>query len=177
MGTVLRSGSIAGSALGSRRRASLLASVVASTLAVAACDQGGDGGQGADETSSDSEGRLIAGEAIDNVRAAGASAWPDRIEAVDSVAGVALTRANLVAVLDMSGSMSEHYCAGDFPSRAEAARAALAAWLDSVPEAANLGRGSLRVGHRPSSMFRPASGPQSERDLSPRPMHPRPTRR
>lgn len=49
------------------------------------------------------------------------------------------TRANYLAVLDMSGSMRDADCAGQYPSKAEAARAALDAWLRSIPEEANIG--------------------------------------
>ncbi len=49
------------------------------------------------------------------------------------------TRANYLAVLDMSGSMRDPDCAGRYGSKAEAARAALAAWLESVPRTANIG--------------------------------------
>ncbi len=38
------------------------------------------------------------------------------------------TRANYLAVLDMSGSMRDPDCAGQYPSKAEAARAALDAF-------------------------------------------------
>lgn len=49
------------------------------------------------------------------------------------------TRANYLAVLDMSGSMKDPDCAGEYASKADAARAALAAWLKSVPRTANIG--------------------------------------
>jgi hypothetical protein len=49
------------------------------------------------------------------------------------------TRANYLAVLDMSGSMKDPDCAGRYGSKADAARAALAAWLRSVPRTANIG--------------------------------------
>lgn len=49
------------------------------------------------------------------------------------------TRANYLAVLDMSGSMKDPDCAGEYASKADAARAALAAWLQSVPRTANIG--------------------------------------
>jgi Mg-chelatase subunit ChlD len=48
-------------------------------------------------------------------------------------------RTNIAVVLDMSGSMSGQDCAGDYASKAEAARAALATWVDSLPRDANLG--------------------------------------
>ncbi len=49
------------------------------------------------------------------------------------------TRANYLAVLDMSGSMGDADCAGQYASKADAARAALGAWLQSVPRTANIG--------------------------------------
>lgn len=65
--------------------------------------------------------------------------WPEpgaeEIQRFDPV----LTRDNYMAVLDMSGSMKESNCAGQYGSKAEAARQALAAWLKSIPRDANLG--------------------------------------
>jgi Ca-activated chloride channel family protein len=73
------------------------------------------------------------------VSAAREAVWPTpgdvEIQEFDPVP----TRTNIVAVLDMSGSMKDADCAGSFASKADAARAALAAWLKSVPEDANLG--------------------------------------
>ncbi len=60
---------------------------------------------------------------------------PEEIQAFDPV----LTRDNYMAVLDMSGSMKESNCSGKYGSKAEAAREALAVWLNSVPRNANVG--------------------------------------
>ena len=94
-------------------------------LSVAACDDGGNG--------------PAVSEPADNVRAAAAAMWPSEAVAEIPPEGVSLTRTNLVAILDMSGSMAESYCAGAYRNRADAARAALVAWLDSVPLEANMG--------------------------------------
>ncbi len=48
-------------------------------------------------------------------------------------------RTNVVVVLDMSGSMGNEACSGQYRSKAQAARAALATWTESVPRDANLG--------------------------------------
>ncbi len=68
-----------------------------------------------------------------------AATWPstsdEDIPQLDPVP----TRANYLAVLDMSGSMKDPDCAGQYGSKADAARAALAAWLQSVPRTANIG--------------------------------------
>jgi len=65
--------------------------------------------------------------------------WPsaagEPIEAFDE----RLTRKNFLAVLDMSGSMRENDCSGNYPTKADAAREALIAWLESVPRQANAG--------------------------------------
>lgn len=125
----------------SRFSPTLAGPVVAALLAaglLAACDDDG-GGKG--ETAATETGTETAPprEAADNVRAAAEAVWPAPVESAAEAVDISLTRPNLVAVVDMSGSMSEPYCAGDYPSRAEAARAALAAWLDSVPAEANMG--------------------------------------
>lgn len=110
-----------------RSRSSLVSCVVtlAAVLSVAACDDG-------------SHAPTDLGPA-DNVRAAATALWPTEATAEIPPGGVSLTRTNLVAVLDMSGSMAEAYCAGEYGSRAEAARAALVTWLDSIPREANMG--------------------------------------
>jgi len=73
------------------------------------------------------------------VAAVKAATWPspgdEDIDQFDPMP----TRANYLAVLDMSGSMNEPRCAGEYGTKAEAARAALAAWLESVPRTANIG--------------------------------------
>lgn len=65
--------------------------------------------------------------------------WPPPGEASVDRLDPMPTRTNYLAVLDMSGSMRDADCAGQYPSKAEAARAALAAWLRSIPEEANIG--------------------------------------
>ena len=100
-------------------------------LLVAGCDEGGGGSQGESRTEPASP-----SGPLDNVRAAAEAVWPSGEPAPGEAAP---TRPNLVAVVDMSGSMSEAYCAGDYDNRADAARTALAAWLDSVPPEANMG--------------------------------------
>lgn len=100
--------------------------VLAAALSVAACNDGGDDPS-------------VVSESADNVRAAAAAMWPSEAAVEIPPEGVSLTRTNLVAILDMSGSMAESYCAGAYRSRADAARAALVAWLDSVPLEANMG--------------------------------------
>lgn len=74
----------------------------------------------------------------DSVRAAAAAVWPADTAGTPEAGQVGLTRTNLVAVLDMSNSMLSDDCAGDYHNRSVAARAALRAWLDSVPADANL---------------------------------------
>lgn len=49
------------------------------------------------------------------------------------------TRTNLQVVVDFSGSMKDQRCAGDFASKAQAARTTFDAWLAGVPEEANVG--------------------------------------
>lgn len=113
-----------------------LAAAVVAALLVAACDEGGSGGE---VETMPTEVRNP-GSSPDNVRAAAAAVWPADVGADASDAPQTLpTRPNLVAVVDMSGSMSEAYCAGAYDSRAQAARSALAAWLESVPAEANMG--------------------------------------
>lgn len=65
--------------------------------------------------------------------------WPPGGEAEETALDVNPQRTNIVVVLDMSGSMGEARCAGDYRSKAEAARAALGTWIESVPREANLG--------------------------------------
>ena len=67
--------------------------------------------------------------------------WPPRggPSAGDTDLDVDPGRANLVVVLDMSGSMAESRCAGDHRDKATAARVAMGRWLESVPGDANLG--------------------------------------
>jgi len=50
-----------------------------------------------------------------------------------------LDRANYQLVVDWSGSMGERSCAGEFASKADAARAVIGDWLDRVPVDANVG--------------------------------------
>ena len=108
-----------------RYRGRWLPAALAAPLLLAACD--GDGNTPA-----------VPVETADSVRAAAAAVWPLETEAEPSAGTVTLTRTNIVAVLDMSGSMGETGCSGSYPTRVGAARAALAAWLDSVPAEANL---------------------------------------
>ncbi len=96
-------------------------------LLLAACGNGGDPQPAEDLRTEDS------------VRAAAAAVWPADAAAGGEAGPGALTRTNLVAVLDMSNSMLADDCAGDYDNRSVAARAALGAWLDSVPAEANLG--------------------------------------
>ncbi len=49
------------------------------------------------------------------------------------------TRDNVMLVLDMSRSMDGDECSGTFESKAEAARMAFKAWIDTVPEETNIG--------------------------------------
>ncbi len=51
----------------------------------------------------------------------------------------ARTRDNVMLVLDMSGSMGRRDCAGRFPSKAAAARAAFKGWLKQVSPDTNVG--------------------------------------
>jgi hypothetical protein len=108
--------------------------MLAAALALAGCDDGGSGSE------AEAEWPERAPQREDNVRAAAATIWPEGDLGSEAPRGGTLpTRPNFVAVLDMSGSMAEGFCAGDYHSRADAARAALATWLFTVPEDANLG--------------------------------------
>jgi len=113
-----------------------LAAALLAAVTLAACDD--NGGGEAESVATPTETKPAAGPS-DNVRAAAEAVWPAPVETAANSVTVALTRPNLMAVVDMSGSMSEPYCAGDYDTRAEAARAALTAWLDSVPAEANMG--------------------------------------
>ncbi len=68
-----------------------------------------------------------------------AATWPSPADKEILQLDPVPTRANYLAVLDMSGSMKDPDCAGRYGSKADAARAALAAWLQSVPRTANIG--------------------------------------
>ena len=86
-------------------------------------------GQGGEDTDAETEWTAITDKQ-----------WPPGGEATEETAlDVNPQRTNIVVVLDMSGSMGEARCAGDYRSKAEAARAALGTWIESVPREANLG--------------------------------------
>lgn len=65
--------------------------------------------------------------------------WPPGEMPEDAKLDANPQRTNVVVVLDMSGSMSNADCAGEYGSKARAARAALETWSDSLPREANLG--------------------------------------
>lgn len=65
--------------------------------------------------------------------------WPPGEIPENAELDVNRQRTNLAVVLDMSGSMGSTDCAGDYASKAEAARAALKTWAAAVPRDANLG--------------------------------------
>ncbi len=65
--------------------------------------------------------------------------WPPPVNAPIERYDPLLTRQNFMAVLDMSGSMSDTDCSGQFDTKAEAARFALVNWLESIPREANVG--------------------------------------
>jgi hypothetical protein len=65
--------------------------------------------------------------------------WPPGDIPEDARLDVNRQRTNVAVVLDMSGSMGDGDCSGDHDSKASAARAALATWVEAVPRDANLG--------------------------------------
>ena len=110
------------------RGARRLGATLPISLLLAACGDGGDGGDPAEQV-----------RTTDSVRGAAAAVWPAETATTAEAGQASLTRTNLVAVLDMSSSMLALDCAGEYDNRSEAARAALQAWLESVPADSNLG--------------------------------------
>lgn len=105
-----------------------IALLAATTLALAAC------GEPAEKQSEKARDELRAKE---SVAAAAGTSWPDGPE-VDEFDPMR-TRDNLMLAVDMSGSMDGGDCAGDYYSKADAAKDAIGTWLKSVPEQANVG--------------------------------------
>ena len=98
---------------------------------------GGCKDDAASESAADATREKLAQE--ESVAAAASGIWPSpdagEIDGLDPMR----TRDNLFLVPDMSGSMGGGECAGDSASKADAARAALGAWIATVPEEANVG--------------------------------------
>ncbi|SDG52411.1 vWA domain-containing protein [Roseospirillum parvum] len=67
--------------------------------------------------------------------------WPAGTVVDETTAEMAdnLAAANIVVVLDMSGSMAGTKCAGTYRDKAQAARDVLAGWLANIDPATNLG--------------------------------------
>ena len=65
--------------------------------------------------------------------------WPPAGDEPADRLDVEPTRDNVMLVLDMSASMGIDECSGNFGSKAEAARRAFKAWVDTVPEETNIG--------------------------------------
>jgi uncharacterized protein YegL len=68
-----------------------------------------------------------------------APAWPDANNGEETELDENMLRDNVMVVLDMSGSMAEGNCSGDFYNKSEAAKATLSEWIKSVPDESNLG--------------------------------------
>lgn len=68
-----------------------------------------------------------------------APVWPDANNGKDTELDANMLRDNVMVVLDMSGSMGEGNCSGDFANKSQAAKATLAKWITTVPEESNLG--------------------------------------
>lgn len=119
-------------------RTTPLALLAASALALSAC--------GPDEQTQKADAAQDKLRANETVAAAASKPWPapadQKIDAFDPVR----TRDNLMVALDMSGSMHYSDCAGDYPSKAAAAKDALKIWLQGVPETANLGLSAFTGG-------------------------------
>lgn len=67
--------------------------------------------------------------------------WPsaDALGGTEPVSGLELLQDNLVLVVDMSGSMNEPECAGEYPSKAHAAYFIIGDWLQTLPPELGLG--------------------------------------
>lgn len=110
----------------------IASALIALPFALAGCSDDGS-------TSSETSTSETAGLNLATVSEAKQAAWPPgSIEDTDTLDSN-LTRTNYMVVLDMSGSMSLDDCSGRYPSKAEAARVALSAWLEGVEREDNLG--------------------------------------
>jgi Ca-activated chloride channel homolog len=117
----------------SRKGSALTIGIVAAVLIALAADRFGSEAPGPDAPA-------VAGPSITDL-----ASWASRTAEATGHAGEGLQLTgdplteNMVIVFDGSGSMTKSSCAGDLPSREQAAKQALSRFLGKVPERVNLG--------------------------------------
>lgn len=116
-------------------RTGVFSSVCVLGLMLGACDEQGGGEPLVDDQTPEIVREIETARQDDAYQ----NPWPpadgERVERLDAEP----TRDNVMLVLDMSASMDGDECSGNFESKAEAARTAFKAWIDTVPEETNIG--------------------------------------
>lgn len=116
-------------------RAAVRSSVCVLGVLLAACEDQGGSERLVDDRSSEIIVEIETARLDDAFQEPWPPAGDETVDRLDAEP----TRDNVMLALDMSGSMDEHQCAGNFDSKAEAARTAFKAWVDTVPEETNIG--------------------------------------